>query len=100
MEKRTRQFILKLTGEEHEYLTRVAIEGGVSAGFLLRERIYRNGWKDDLDYLRKIQKKAISEMDRRHRESSGSKPQRQRLKARTKSLSDETAATVILALDR
>lgn len=68
MTRRSKQFILMLTDEEHEYLVRLAHFKDITASGMLRRRVYDKDWRDDLQILRSEQKQfTLEQLDRRHR---------------------------------
>jgi hypothetical protein len=67
--KRKRPYVLMLTDDEHEYISRASEEYGLSAAVIIRQRVLAGNWKRDLTRLREKQGNApLAMLDGRHRE--------------------------------
>lgn len=58
---------LYFTEEEHEYVARIAFDKGQSANALMRTRILKNGWREELYDLKMRQPGSLAKIDGRRK---------------------------------
>lgn len=63
--KQRPQINLTLNAEQKEYIRRKAYDLGRSGNAFIREKVFRNGWREELYNLRMNQPEDLSELDSR-----------------------------------